>query len=81
MDKIEDKISNNTISGFRKCGIHPLNLEMVIERFPEGPDGANNGSQETVDNQLDNCFVSFLKALQPRQGNVRKTKKQLHIQA
>ncbi|KAK3872422.1 hypothetical protein Pcinc_022496 [Petrolisthes cinctipes] len=35
MEKLQKNVTKNIQSGFRKCGIHPLNAEEVLSRLPE----------------------------------------------
>lgn len=45
-EKVGGQMSNNIISGFRKCGIFPLNPNQVYSRLPPGP------SNPTVSSEL-----------------------------
>ena len=36
----DTETSENLVSGFRKCGIHPLNSEEVLKRLPDGVQGS-----------------------------------------
>ena len=44
--KLQDKvglISENLISGFNKCGIHPINAQRVLSQLPDGePEDLND---------------------------------------
>ena len=48
--------ANNLVSGFRKCGIHPLDRNQVLKRLP----GQGQVSPDTSVSSIDGAFVSLL---------------------
>lgn len=67
-----ERINQNVRSGFRKCGILPLNPNEVYARLP--PSSSNDQSNDAVDN----VFINYLSALRaPPITSERGRKKRL----
>lgn len=75
LDKLDNK-TTNLISGFKKCGLYPLNKDEIINRLP------SQGIDQRVNESVGDAFISILNKkridLQPK---VRARRKRVMISA
>lgn len=65
---LEENKSQNLISGFRKCGIYPLNKQMLLDRLPENLTEVDKDMVGTAFlEQLDAKRVEYLGIHKPKQ--------------
>lgn len=78
--KIEPNASNNMKSGFRKCGIIPVNKEEVLKMLPAQP--VRSEAQAVVERELiDETFINVLKAMryEDTENTTKKKKTKLQV--
>jgi len=79
MDEIKEKQIVNIQSGFKKCGIIPINRDSVLNMLPEdGPDCSNSDSEI-----INDSLVSILKEMRypsTQQQTTRKKRKRLDVE-
>lgn len=65
MDKVKETIADNLRSGFKKCGIYPLDPQKAISRLPEetSQDPTTPGPSTTSITALDSSVVNILKEM------------------
>lgn len=80
MDKATPTLKANVISGFRKCGIHPLNLTEMLSRLPKAPETPHQNGPN-VEEALDNSFIAFMQSLQPTEQPAQQQKKKQKVAA
>lgn len=71
-----DTGKQNIISGFKKCGLYPLNRSRPIERLPKMPQDAEN-----VDKNVSTSVIDMLSELRipRREESIRKRKKRVNV--
>lgn len=80
MKKILLNGPNNVISGFKKCGIAPINNEEVLKMLPV--DSTESENQSTLEVEaLDRTFVKLLKSMRYEDTAKPKKKSKLKIPA
>lgn len=72
-DQLQHNLEKNSLSGFRKTGIAPLNSQEVLSRLPNEGDGVNL-------NAVDESFVTFLKEMRYGSLNMSETKTKKKIE-
>ena len=72
-EKMEANFGQNSISGFRKCGIYPLNANQVLSRLPP------NTPEKHA--ELGNALTDFLRENRQGPPRVERRKKRLSVPA
>lgn len=78
MKKLEANGSNNVKSGFRKCGIVPINKDEVLKMLPVESNASENQSSQEIE-ALDKVFVKLLKSMRYEETTQPKKKSKLKI--
>ena len=63
-------VSSNLEAGFKKCGIYPLNVSIVLNRFPDA-----DKNIETVKTNVSQAVVNVLKRLRRVDGEDKEKQK------
>lgn len=74
MKSIQEMGPENVRSGFRKCGIVPLDVDAVLKRLPS--DQTSHANQVEL---LDNSLVELLKTMRYGDGSTPKRKKRVRL--
>lgn len=78
LKKIETNASSNTRSGFKKCGIIPVNKEEVLNMLPSEP--IQSETRAITERELiDKTFIDVLKAMRYEDAASAKTKKKTKL--
>lgn len=64
--------STNIISGFKKCGIYPIDRNVVLQRLPE-----NENDEMDADDSVSEAVIDLLKTM--RQGGEQKRQRRTRI--
>ncbi|XP_037045724.1 uncharacterized protein LOC119081087 [Bradysia coprophila] len=80
MKKIEVNGSNNIKSGFRKCGIIPIDKDEVLKMFPVESNNSDNQPTQEIE-ALDKAFVNLLKSMRYEETGKPQKKSKLKIAA
>ena len=64
----DQEVSSNSVAGFKKCGIYPLNVSIVLNRLPEA-----DKNIETVKTNVSQAVVNVLKRLRRVDGEKKKS--------
>ena len=79
LESMGDCMQTNILSGFRKCGICPLDRNQVLGRLPRG---AGDRQHEESANQISEAFLHNLNALRyPENDPVTKRRKRVNVEA
>lgn len=78
MKKLEVNGSNNIKSGFKKCGIVPINKDEVLNMLPAESNVSENQSTQEIE-ALDKVFVDLLKSMRYEETVKPKKKSKLKI--
>lgn len=77
---IEPNASNNVKSGFKKCGIIPIDREQVLKMLPtENIISENADTDHREKEHLDGALISFLKSLRYEDENSGKPKRKSRL--
>ena len=63
-------VSSNLVAGFKKCGIYPLNVSIVLNRLPDA-----DKNIETVKTNVSQAVVNVLKRLRRVDGEEKEKPK------
>ena len=58
--KVRENVSDNLKSGFRTCGIHPLDRNIMLQRLPDSDINKNLSAKE-CSVSLNNSLITLLK--------------------
>ena len=61
------RVRRNLVAGFKKCGIYPLNVSIVLNHFPD--------ADKNIENIKTNAVVNVLKRLRRVDGKEKKKPK------
>ena len=70
----DQEVSSNLVAGFKKCGIYPLNVSVVLNRLPDA-----DKSIETVKSKVSQAVVNVLKRLRRVDGEEKEKPKRKKI--
>lgn len=71
---IDGETSQNLISGFGKCGIHPFDRNQIVNRIPKKPTVAENDAKSIVQTVSD-AVLEMLVELRPANSNQPRKKR------
>lgn len=78
---VDGETSTNLVSGFRKCGIYPLDRSQVISRLPQKDSTTEKPVEQTVQTVSD-AVLDMLKELRPAtSNNPRKKRTKVNVEA
>ena len=69
--------NENLTSGFRKCGIYPLNADPVLERLPGGLTGSQTAEESA--SAVNSAIVNMLQSMRTPPESNRHRKKQIDV--
>ena len=64
----DQEVSSNLVAGFKKCGIYPLNVSIVLNRLPDA-----DKSIETVKTNVSQAVVNVHKRLRRVDGEGKES--------
>lgn len=71
LEKLQDSIMQNLISGFEASGIYPINLQKVLSRIPQ--------TSEEQMQKWNNSFEEYLKETRKAETTIRQKREKLNI--
>ena len=66
----DQEVSRNLVAGFKKCGIYPLNVSIVLNRLPD-----SDKNIEIVKTNVSQAVVNVLKRLRRVDGEEKEKRK------
>ncbi|CAH1999501.1 unnamed protein product [Acanthoscelides obtectus] len=79
---IEPNAGKNIQSGFRKCGIFPLNRDQVLGRLPQQNLDETNDENQNIEEGLNNSLVNLLRTMRYGDGqNVKSRRRKIQVPA
>lgn len=79
MERVTPTLNVNVLSGFKTCGIHPIDLRKMLSRLPETQQKNIQTQNANIEQQMDNTFIQFLQSMQPTDELKQNRKKKLKV--
>lgn len=77
---VDGETSTNLVSGFRKCGIHPIDRSQIISRLPNKQPTEDVPFEQTI-HTVSNAVLDMLKELRPStSNNPRKKRTKVNVE-